>query len=411
MSRLKLLLSQEISYSITFDVRVVSKMPVLSINMLGRITIKHKNEAVEDKFSSKAIDLICYLLINSDKKISREKIASYLWADSDDGASRSNLRYCLWSIKRIILPDEKGEEFILAEKHLCYINEKYDFFSDILFLNNYENKNNTSLEELVIIKKLYRGDFLEGLYINKCPDFNDLVLFQRIIYQNKHIELLKQILEKYEGLKQYNNCIEILKDILVIDPYNEHFAYMLMDNYNKNGNRSSVISFYKNFESSLRRNLNISPKKELKMFYNLVISGSNCIGIEHEKSYAEKTSLSIDTFCLKGISFFWISDVIGKIVGAIGSEQKLTSFNSRYISDLASIQSKVLLISEENLKVLENVPTVRIINAFCEFLKCICELHQLQIKILNYDDMDSLSKDAFLYIENIRIEGLQIVNH
>ena len=184
-----------------------------------------------------------------------------------------------------------------------------------------------------------------------------------------------------------------------------------MDNYNKNGNRSSVISFYKNFESSLRRNLNISPKKELKMFYNLVISGSNCIGIEHEKSYAEKTSLSIDTFCLKGISFFWISDVIGKIVGAIGSEQKLTSFNSRYISDLASIQSKVLLISEENLKVLENVPTVRIINAFCEFLKCICELHQLQIKILNYDDMDSLSKDAFLYIENIRIEGLQIVNH
>ena len=113
---------------------------------------------------------------------------------------------------------------------------------------------------------------------------------------------------------------------------------------------------------------------------------------------------------LKRNTFFWISDVIGKIVGAIGSKQKLMSFNSSYISDLASIQNKVLLISGDNLKVMENVPIVRIINAFCEFLKCVCELHQLQIKILNYDDMDSLSKDAFLYIENCRIEELKIIN-
>ena len=90
-----------------------------------------------------------------------------------------------------------------------------------------------------------------------------------------------------------------------------------------------------------------------------------------------------------------------KLLGAIGSKQKLISFNSSYISDLASIQSKVLLISEENIQVIENVPIVRIINAFCEFLKCICELHKLQIKILNYDDMDSLSKGAFQYIENM----------
>lgn len=384
-------------------------MPVLSINMLGRITIKHKNESVENKFSSKAIDLICYLLINSDKKISREKIANYLWADSDSEASRSNLRYCLWSIKRIILPDEKGEEFILAEKHLCYINQKYDFFSDILFLNSYENKNDISLEELLSIKKLYGGDFLEGLYINKCPEFNDLVLFERIIYQNKNIELLKRILEKYESLKQYNNCIEILKDILIIDPYNEHFAYMLMDNYYKNGNRSSVISFYKNFENSQRRNLNISPNKDLKMLYNLVIKDTVFRGVDLEKPYIQKTSLSIDTFCLKEIPFFWISDVIGKIVKAIGSEEKLISFNSSYISDLASIQSKVLLIGEKNIQVIENVPAVRIINAYCEFLKCICELHKLQIKILNYDDMDSLSKGAFQYIENSRIEELEII--
>lgn len=386
-------------------------MTVLLINMLGRITIKYKNEYVENKFSSKAIDLICYLLINSDKKISREKIANYLWVDSDNEASKSNLRYCLWSIKRIILPDEKGEEFISAEKHLCYINEKYDFFSDILFLNAYKNKDDISLEELLSIKNLYSGDFLEGLYVNKCPDFNDLVLFERIVYQNKNIELLKKILEKYELLNKYNNCIEILDDILVIDPYNEHFANMLMDFYYKKGNRSGAITFYKKFENSLRRNMNISPGKDLKKMYNLVINDSNYIGVDSEKLSVQKTPLSIDTFCLKEISFFWISDVIGKIVVAIDSKQKLTSFDSSYISDLASIQNKILLVSEENIKVSETVPRVRIINAFCEFLKNVCELHQLQIKILNYDDMDSISKDAFRYIENSRIEDLKIINH
>ena len=198
--------------------RMVSKMAIMSINMLGQMTIKYNTEFLEKKLSSKALALICYLLINPNKKISREKITRYLWSDSDEESSKYNLRYSLWSIKRIILPDKNGEEFILAEKDVCFINKKYDFFSDVLLLKEYENKNDISLDTLLSLKELFTGDFLEGFYIHKCSEFNDIVLFERIVYQNKYIEILKKILGKYEITEQYYNCIKILNDILVIDP-------------------------------------------------------------------------------------------------------------------------------------------------------------------------------------------------
>jgi DNA-binding SARP family transcriptional activator len=386
-------------------------MPVLSINMLGPITIEYKTEFLERKLSSKAVALICYLLINGDKKISREKIASYLWSENDEESSKYNLRYSLWNIKRIILPDKNGEEFIGAEKDVCYINKKYNFFSDILLLKECENKTDMSLEELLPLKKLFLGDFSEGLYIHKCPEFNDVILFERIVYQNKYVDLLKRILKKYEAMGQPYNCIEILKNILAIDPYNENFAYMLIDAYNKNGNRIAAISFYKNFEGRLRRNLNVFPAKALKDLYNcLITNDAAIIDLDIEKTIVkEKNLLYVETYCLKDINFFWISDVIGKIVESLG-RQKLTALDPNYISDLASIQNKVLSVHEKNLKIADMVPLVRIINAFCEFLKCVCELRQLQIKTINYADMDSLSKDALLYIENNKIDGLEIIN-
>lgn len=386
-------------------------MSILCINMFGPITIKYKSEFLERKLSSKAIALICYLLINEDKKISREKIASYLWSENDEEASRYNLRYSLWNIKRIILPDAKGEEFILSEKDFCYINKKYDFFCDVLLLKEYETKTEVALEELLPLKKLFTGDFLEGLYIHKCPEFNDVILFERIVYQNKHVELLKKILENYEATCTTYNCIEILNDILAIDPYNEDFAYLLIDAYHRNGNRATAIGFYKNFEGRLRRNLNIFPTKALKELYNdLITNEPSKIDLDIKSIIIDEHPMSIETFCLKAIDFFWISEVIGKIVDAL-EKQTLTALDSNYIADLASIQNKVLLVQENPLKISEMVPLVRILNAFYEFLKCVCELHMLQIKIVNYADMDSLSNAAILYIENNKIEGLEIISH
>jgi DNA-binding SARP family transcriptional activator len=81
-------------------------------------------------------------------------------------------------------------------------------------------------------------------------------------------------------------------------------SHMLIDAYNKNGNRIAAISFYKNFDGRLRRNLNVFPAKVLKDLYNCLMTNDTAI---------------ID-------------------------------LGPNYISNLASIQNKVLSVHEKNLK-------------------------------------------------------------
>lgn len=384
-------------------------MTVLSINMLGRTTINYKGEFIESKISTKAIALICYLISNSDKKISREKLAGYLWADSDEESSRYNLRFCLWSIKRIIQHDEFGEEFIISEKELCHINKSYDFFCDILFLREIESETDLSLEQLLELKAYYSGEFLEGLYVNKSPEFNDFVLFERIVYQNKNVELLNRILGKYESLEKYADCVGILKEMLAIDTFNEEFVYLLMQSYYKAGNPNGAINYYQSFEKSLRKNLNVSPSKKLKTFYESMILDKQDAGESSLETHVnfEKHQIIIETFCLKEIPFFWISDTIGKIVKGLGKENILV-LEMNYIGDLASIQNKILQLYDGKIEISCSVPPVRIINAFCELLRGVANRNTILININNIENIDLMSKDALQYIEKCSIEGLKI---
>ena len=396
-------------------------MPALSINMLGRTTINYNGEHIESKISTKAMAMICYLISNLNKKISREKLAGYLWADSDEESARYNLRFCLWSIKRIIHQDARGEEFIICEKELCYVNERYDLFCDILYLKENEKEEDPTLEQLLKLKSFYSGDFLEGLYVNKSPEFNDFVLFERIVYQNKNVELLKRIFGKYKELERHTDCIIILKEMLGIDTYNEEFVLLLMEAYCKANNFNEGIKYYQKFEKSLRKNLNVSLSRKLKDFHDTMILAKleekelSNKSISEAKSHSGKKDqvirnqgITVDTFCLREIPFFWISDTIGKLVQKMGDEKSVYMENS-YIGDLASIQNKILQLSEEKIDIPDFVPPVRIINAFCELLKGISSQRTVLIIIDNIDNIDPLSKDALQYIENISMEGIEII--
>src|SRR5665647_157675 len=117
------------------------------------------------------------------------------------------------------------------------------------------------------LKSFFKGDFLEGLYLKNCIDFNELILFERVACQNKQVEILKKLVTLYEGFEMYEEGLQILNEIDTIEPYNENFAYQTITLYGKLGNRAGAINYYKKFENNLRRNLNISPDKELKILY------------------------------------------------------------------------------------------------------------------------------------------------
>ncbi len=386
---------------------------MLSINMLGKVNISYNGVNITDQLSTKLVALICLLVLNSKREMSRDRLAAYLWPDSDEEAARYNMRYNLWKVKKFIPPHPEGQSFIRTMKDSCRINEKYPFQCDKLCIDGFDSHSPKSVEELLKLKELFKGDFLEGLYLKNCNEFNEIILFERVVCQTKQIEIMKRLIQLYEETEQSEEELQILQEMMAIEPYNENFVYRILNIYKSTGNRAAAINYYRIFESKLRRELNIAPNNELKLLYRTVAEDSCGRKDDYsELRHMEKKKLIIRSRCMRNVDFFWVADVVGGLLDSADTKY-LLDFNPNYILDLSYIQNELLPFYEKHISKEQweagSVPPVRIVNAFLKFLNHFSHFYRIHIHIENSSEMDPSSVEILKYIQacasdNIRIE-------
>ncbi len=376
---------------------------MLTISMLGQMNISYNDVSITDKLSTKLMALVCLLVLNSNREMSRERLSTYLWPDSDEESSRYNMRYILWKIKKLIPLDEEGQSFLVITKDSCRINKNYKFQCDKLFIDSFDTHGRKSVEKLLQLKELFKGDFLEGFYLKNCNEFNEIILFERVVSQTKHIEIMKRLAHLYDETDQYEEEIQILHEMTAMEPYNENFACRILNIYKKTGNRGAAINYYREFETKLRRELNIVPNNDLKLLYR-EITEDPCKAEEDSQNQdtAEKKILEIKSRCMKGIEFFWIANLIEALLKK-ANQKYLMELNPNYIFDLSYIQNELLLSYEKHVskehREIGHVPAVRIVNAFIKFLSHASSIYILDIYIANFKDIDAPSLSVLKYIE------------
>jgi len=368
---------------------------MLSINMFGQMSISYNGASIAAKLSKKLMALICLLVLNAHREMSREKITAYLWPDSDEESARYNLRYNLWVLKKVIPLDTNGQSFVLITKDSCRINKRYRFQCDKLRIDEFDVQGKSAVEELIQLKELFKGEFLEGFYLKNCDEFNEIILFERVVCQTRQIEIMKKLINLYEEAHRYEEELQVLHEMMALEPYNENFAYRILNIYKNTGNRAAAINYYKKFEGKLRRDLNIAPNNELKLLCRTLVENSG--GAREEpacRSKTEKKKLTIESRCMKDVDYFWAADVVGALLRK-ADQKYLLELDPHYILDLSYIQNELLLsyekiVSREHRDVGE-VPAVRIVNAFLEFLNHASAVYQIHIHVLNRSDMDTPS--------------------
>ncbi|MDX9888892.1 MAG: BTAD domain-containing putative transcriptional regulator [Anaerovoracaceae bacterium] len=385
---------------------------MLSINMLGEINITYKGEKIVDSLSNKTVAMICLLVLNRDKDLSKEKIGYYFWPDSSEEAAKYNVRYNLWTIGKLIPKDAAGETLIISGKDCCSINNKYRFSCDRIILDSYNPKGNSSINDLLRLKGLFKGDFLEGMYLKNCNEFNEMILFERVICQKIQVELLEELASRYEAAEGFEDSLKTLEEMMVIEPYNEAFAYRIMNMYSLIGNRTAAINFYKKFEHFLRNNLGISPDAELQLFYsNLIESPTTSVLEGKGKKADKKQKLEIRALCIPEVDFFCISEIIGQVLEK-GNKAYMLKLDRQTIYDLGYIYNDLINEYDGNdfndSKTIVPVPFVRIINGFYKFINHSTEVYDIDCYIENADKIDDISLEILNYIKSKEIINFHI---
>ncbi|QIB68931.1 hypothetical protein Ami103574_06160 [Aminipila butyrica] len=388
-------------------------MTELMVNMMGRVEFKYGEKNLEHKLSNKGIALISLLMLHMEKGVSRERLISFLWADSDEEAAKYNLRYNLWNIKKVIHADKSGHEFIVANKDYCQLNHDYDFESDLLKLMTFESRGaDPSIEELYSCKQLFRGDFLEGIYLRNCDEFNEKIILERIVYQNKYVALLNAIAEKYEVYENFEECVTILNELVCIEPYNEKVVQRQMKAYIGLGKRSEAINCYKKFEAALRSDLNISPTQELKLLYNELLEKPQVIMKAFSRNGSlKRQKMEIEVQCIENIDYFCMADIVRKII-LQGDRKYIFGLNKCYLDDLNFIQLEVGLgyekLHSDKCCLYTSLPSVRIVDAFIKFILYINEIYVLHIRISGTEKMDQISRYIINYLKQLQAAELYI---
>ncbi len=381
---------------------------MLKFSFLGKTKVEYQGKDITELFGNKTIALICMLVLNDKKAISREKIIAYLWPDSNEDAAKYNLRFNLWLIKKNIGTDNAGNSFLCVDKECCEINEKYKYTCDLLEITRFKPRDTDSIADLLRLKELFTGEFLEGCYFNNCEELNELILFERINLEKKKVSILKRIAELYETEKQYESCLEKVLEIQEIEPYDEEIALKIMDLYAIKGNNAKAIDYYNIFSNTLATSLGIAPGDLLKKKCE-ELKTSNEESEEENKNTLKYNHIEIEIYGINCSKFFGIAQIIDQIVEKV-DEKYFEDFKDSYTCDLWHIQRKIVSdIKKYKEEFLLSVPLdTNIINSFIELIRFISTRYFISIKVNDYKDLDKISKDVLEYLKKLKIKGVII---
>lgn len=371
----------------------------LKIRMLGDIEITHGNSSLLPKLSSKSIAIIALLLGHANHKMTRERIASMLWADSFETANY-NLRYNLWNLKKVI-PQDKGEDFIISTKEACGINPAYRFSSDVTRLERVdaaamERMDTASLRQ---VKAQLQGEFMDQFYIRDSEAFNDWTLFERAKYQKLYVQCLNILLTRYTEEESLDLTVEILEEMLLVNPYDEETHYRLMEAYVRKGSRYLAILQYKKCNALLREELNIVPQQKIKELYASIIDADRearekAAGSERKKAVV----LILNEYADPELPYLAMSQLLDRITGTL-DKVSLEAVPQRYWKDVCAIYPDAQVYAGGEASECD-IRDIRLFQSLRGILGALRGSVQLEIQIKNCEQLDPCSRRFFALTEN-----------
>lgn len=391
----------------------------LTVRMLGDVEISQAGISLLPKLSSKSMAIIALLICHDHRKLTREKIASMLWADSFETANY-NLRYNLWNLKKVV-PPYNGEDFILSTKEACSINPAYPFRADVTELAQLDASVMGEMDVTALnqMKNVLKGEFMDQFYIKDSEEFNDWILFERAKYQKLYVQCLNILLKKYTSREQTELVIDLLEEMLQINPYDEEIHYRLMEAHVQQGSRYLAILQYKKCNTLLREELNIIPQKKIKDLYLSIIDAQEAEGCAPSAAHRKKVLLfTLNDYADKNLEYLAMSQLIDKIVSAL-DQISLEGVPQKYWTDLYAIHPDTVEFSGErgSLSCSKNsscsknpscnpisfggeIRDIRLFSSLRGVLQHLVNEFRLEILIQNSQELDVKSSQFFSFVEH-----------
>ena len=248
----------------------------LSIQLFGKLTIQVDGHRINGFDSRKNQELLTYLLVYRDRPHTRESLAEMLWQGSSTSQSKKYLRQALWQIQQL-LPIAR---LILTEPDWIRISPEISYWLDVAeFERAYAQSEGVAghpLDEPAAMSldkaaALYRGDLLEGWYLDWC-------LYERERLQIMWLAMLDKLMSHCEATGQYEAGLSYGTRALRDDRAHERIHRRMMRLAYKAGDRTSALRQYERCVQALKEELGVGPGRLTVALHRRILNDATEIG-------------------------------------------------------------------------------------------------------------------------------------
>lgn len=234
------------------------------IQLFGPPQLTRDGAAIRRFESRKALVLFAYLVVRN-TPVPRSQLAALFWPEQAETRGRGNLRRVLHNLA-MLLPN-----CLLVERHTVQFNRAAAILVDVYaFAELVSQGTSTALEAAVA---LYRGAFLDGVFLDDCPDAEAWLLQQRDTWQQRVIAALEKVAEQHRAQHAFPAAIEALERVVELDPWHEEAHRTIMHLLQASGARDAALAHYQGYVQRLRDELGATPADETRALFDHISRG------------------------------------------------------------------------------------------------------------------------------------------
>lgn len=251
-------------------------MPVVHVELFGKLSVSCAGRAVAGLDGGKVRELLCYLLIHRGRSHPRSVLAGLFWSESSTAQAHKYLRQTLWHLHAAFskLGERPLEETLTTDADWVRLDLGDAISLDVdRFENAHKQCQNAPgaaldaaqarlLREAV---ELYRGDLMEGCYLDWC-------LYERERLQNIQLTMLDKLMVHCEAQREFEQGIEYGERVLLFDRAHERTHRRLMRLHYAAGNRGAALRQFEHCAAALRAELGVQPARRTLALYEQIRS-------------------------------------------------------------------------------------------------------------------------------------------
>ena len=239
----------------------------LKLHLLGHPLIELSGEPVNGFVSEKAMALLGYLAVQGGS-LARERLAGLFWGDMPGDRAKANLRMAIYNLQQLFPGRLQATRLSVA------FNRELDYWLDVeqfeSLLEIDLQSPSYSAERLNLALSLYRGEFMQGIYLDGSPELEEWLLLERERLRQLALEGFQRYAGKLTETGQYASAIRALQQLLRLEPWQESAHQQLMLALARSGDYTAALAQYETCRRLLSEELSVEPMPETTRLYERI---------------------------------------------------------------------------------------------------------------------------------------------